>query len=146
MSIFYFCRLECTRVKRDISFHAIQHSLMHTHRLLLHHAHTYTSFRWETWRGIKILDLPRALKWQMASDDRHPPRKKALMQYHVIDLDECAAKERFGMSTPLYSNINGEQRWWTGKKCDRSSQQKRHKIIFFFNFISAWQIAILKNI
>lgn len=38
----------------------------------------------------------------MASDDRHPPRKKALMQYHVIDLDECAAEERFGTRPPLY--------------------------------------------
>lgn len=112
------------RVKRDISFHAIQHFLMQTRRLLLHRAHTYTLFRRETWRGIKILDLPRALKWQMASDDRHPPRKKDLMQYHVIDLDEWAAKERFGMRAPLYvkyqrsymSGINGKRRWWTEKK------------------------------
>jgi len=28
--------------------------------------------------------------------------KKNLMQYHVIDSDECAAKERFEMRTPLY--------------------------------------------
>lgn len=43
----------------------------------------------------------------MASDDRHPSRKKILMQYHAIDLDECAAQERFEMH-PCISKINGE--------------------------------------
>jgi len=70
---FYVCRLECMRVKRDISFHVIQHLLIHTRRLLLHH--TCMLFRCETWRGIKILDL---LSIEMADGIwwPSPPEKK----------------------------------------------------------------------
>lgn len=44
------------------------------HRARAHHVHTL--FRHGVRRDSKILDLPGALKWQMASDDAHPPRKK----------------------------------------------------------------------
>lgn len=42
----YFISVACMRIKRDISFHAIQHFLIHTRRLLLHHAHTYVHIRY----------------------------------------------------------------------------------------------------
>jgi len=94
VDIFYFCRLECMRVKRDISFHVIQHLLIHTRRLLLHHTHIcYSDARldaasksWiycEHWNG----------RWHLMTVTSR--EKKNLMQYHVIDSDECAAKERF---------------------------------------------------
>lgn len=40
--------------------------ITYTHRV-------HTLFRRGVRRDIKILDLPGALKWQMATDDGHPP-------------------------------------------------------------------------
>jgi len=50
----YFISVACMRIKRDISFHAIQHFLIHTRRLLLHRAHTYVHIH-----VIQMRDLTR---------------------------------------------------------------------------------------
>lgn len=70
----------------NISFHAIEQlSHTHTHRLLLHRrAHTYMLFRYETRRGIKILDLPRVVEmtdgiWWLSSLQKN--RFNAISRY-----------------------------------------------------------------
>lgn len=88
--------------------------------------HTHMLFRCDRLDAASKSWIYHEQKWQMASDDRPPFRKKVLMQYHSIDLDGCSREIRDARH-PCMSKINGE--YFSGSKAmmDNEGIQSSHK-------------------